>query len=302
MFRRPEQTPQHKLLLSFNAHDPSKFHKVSRSSLPNHHPQDTKSVAGLANMTYNHVVELQFAYRAAQDRAAGLTGGAGGGEAGTAGTAGNAAAAEDKAASAEASEGGIEAGGAAEAAVGEKKGAEVGGAGAEPKEGSAEDAAAKAKAEAEAEAKLLEKGAAVEEFMNATASQLTYYGLLQLHQHLKDRQLCVFFRNNHFSTMFKFEVPYPIMPYRALSCPIVPCRTLHVAYPSVRYRALLCPILPHPTLPYCDLPVRTLPYPTYPILRLGEALPARNGPRLFGRAIGGVGAAGRGRWRHRVRE
>jgi hypothetical protein len=40
-------------------------------------------------------------------------------------------------------------------------------------------------------------------FLDRTASQLTFHGLLQLHEHLRERQLCVFFRNNHFCTMFK---------------------------------------------------------------------------------------------------
>ena len=32
-----------------------------------------------------------------------------------------------------------------------------------------------------------------------------YYGLLQLHEHVKERELAVFFRNNHFSTLFKYN-------------------------------------------------------------------------------------------------
>ncbi|KAJ8559200.1 hypothetical protein ON010_g8248 [Phytophthora cinnamomi] len=50
---------------------------------------------------------------------------------------------------------------------------------------------------------LLEEGPVLEEFFNTTASQLTYYGLVKLHEGLRERQLCVFFRNNHFSTLFK---------------------------------------------------------------------------------------------------
>ncbi|KAF1776870.1 Protein of unknown function DUF544 [Phytophthora cactorum] len=52
---------------------------------------------------------------------------------------------------------------------------------------------------------LLEEGPVLDEFFNSTASQLTYYGLVKLHEGLRERQLCVFFRNNHFSTLFKFE-------------------------------------------------------------------------------------------------
>lgn len=50
---------------------------------------------------------------------------------------------------------------------------------------------------------LLEEGPVLEEFFNSTASQLTYYGLVKLHEEVRERQLCVFFRNNHFSTLFK---------------------------------------------------------------------------------------------------
>ncbi|TYZ68155.1 hypothetical protein PybrP1_005106 [[Pythium] brassicae (nom. inval.)] len=52
---------------------------------------------------------------------------------------------------------------------------------------------------------LLEDGPVLEEFFNSSASQLTYYGLLKLHEGVRERQLCVFFRNNHFSTLFKYD-------------------------------------------------------------------------------------------------
>ncbi|RLN26718.1 hypothetical protein BBJ28_00022857 [Nothophytophthora sp. Chile5] len=52
---------------------------------------------------------------------------------------------------------------------------------------------------------LLEEGPVLEEFFDSTASQLTYYGLVKLHEEVRERQLCVFFRNNHFSTLFKFQ-------------------------------------------------------------------------------------------------
>ncbi|ELT98155.1 hypothetical protein CAPTEDRAFT_179036 [Capitella teleta] len=42
-----------------------------------------------------------------------------------------------------------------------------------------------------------------EEFLNRSAAQLTYYGLSELSTTVNDGQLCVFFRNNHFSTLFK---------------------------------------------------------------------------------------------------
>eukprot|EP00241_Pyramimonas_parkeae_P003724 CAMPEP_0114228484 /NCGR_PEP_ID=MMETSP0058-20121206/2372_1 /TAXON_ID=36894 /ORGANISM="Pyramimonas parkeae, CCMP726" /LENGTH=667 /DNA_ID=CAMNT_0001339443 /DNA_START=409 /DNA_END=2413 /DNA_ORIENTATION=+ len=46
---------------------------------------------------------------------------------------------------------------------------------------------------------------AVECFLQETASQLTYYGLASLHQGVRERQLCVLFRNNHFGTLFRLE-------------------------------------------------------------------------------------------------
>ncbi|KAL0907867.1 hypothetical protein M5K25_022316 [Dendrobium thyrsiflorum] len=45
----------------------------------------------------------------------------------------------------------------------------------------------------------------IKSFLESTASQLTIYGLFCLQEGLKERELCVFFRNNHFSTMFKFN-------------------------------------------------------------------------------------------------
>nr|GLL49297.1 ubiquitin carboxyl-terminal hydrolase MINDY-1-like [Ipomoea trifida] len=49
------------------------------------------------------------------------------------------------------------------------------------------------------------EGELIRNFLNANASQLTIYGLGCLQAGLKERELCVFFRNNHFNTMFKFE-------------------------------------------------------------------------------------------------
>ena len=45
-----------------------------------------------------------------------------------------------------------------------------------------------------------------EAFLEQTASQLTYHGLCELNAKLQDDQLCVFFRNNHFSTFHKHKV------------------------------------------------------------------------------------------------
>nr|GMD98773.1 ubiquitin carboxyl-terminal hydrolase MINDY-2 [Ipomoea batatas] len=49
------------------------------------------------------------------------------------------------------------------------------------------------------------EGELIRNFLNANASQLTIYGLGCLQAGLKERELCVFFRNNHCNTMFKFE-------------------------------------------------------------------------------------------------
>lgn len=50
-----------------------------------------------------------------------------------------------------------------------------------------------------------QQGELVRNFLNGSANQLTIYGLFCLQDGLKERELCVFFRNNHFSTMFKYE-------------------------------------------------------------------------------------------------
>ena len=52
---------------------------------------------------------------------------------------------------------------------------------------------------------LCRQGRIIESFLNSTASQLTYIGLASLHQKLRERQLAVFFRNNHFSSLFRYD-------------------------------------------------------------------------------------------------
>ncbi|XP_038605893.1 ubiquitin carboxyl-terminal hydrolase MINDY-2 isoform X2 [Tachyglossus aculeatus] len=44
-----------------------------------------------------------------------------------------------------------------------------------------------------------------EQFLNTTATQLTYHGLCELTSAVQEGELCVFFRNNHFSTMTKYK-------------------------------------------------------------------------------------------------
>ncbi|XP_075505837.1 uncharacterized protein LOC142542855 isoform X2 [Primulina tabacum] len=51
----------------------------------------------------------------------------------------------------------------------------------------------------------IRQGELIQKFMKNSASQLTKYGLFCLQDKVKERELCVFFRNNHFNTMFKYE-------------------------------------------------------------------------------------------------
>ncbi|CAL9226510.1 unnamed protein product [Arabidopsis halleri] len=48
-----------------------------------------------------------------------------------------------------------------------------------------------------------EEGKVVKEFLKDSASQLTWHGLYTLEDNLEEWELCVLFRNNHFSTMLK---------------------------------------------------------------------------------------------------
>ncbi|KAL6556339.1 hypothetical protein OROGR_005627 [Orobanche gracilis] len=51
----------------------------------------------------------------------------------------------------------------------------------------------------------VEQGEMIRNFLKNSATQLTVYGLFCLQDKVKERELCVFFRNNHFNTMFKYE-------------------------------------------------------------------------------------------------
>ncbi|XP_069480456.1 ubiquitin carboxyl-terminal hydrolase MINDY-2 isoform X1 [Ambystoma mexicanum] len=53
---------------------------------------------------------------------------------------------------------------------------------------------------------LVSQGIVAEQFLYATATQLTYHGLCELTSSVAEGELCVFFRNNHFSTMTKNKV------------------------------------------------------------------------------------------------
>ncbi|XP_074863398.1 ubiquitin carboxyl-terminal hydrolase MINDY-2 isoform X2 [Carettochelys insculpta] len=52
---------------------------------------------------------------------------------------------------------------------------------------------------------LVSEGFVAEQFLNNTATQLTYHGLCELTSAVQEGELCVFFRNNHFSTMTKYK-------------------------------------------------------------------------------------------------
>ncbi|XP_033638864.1 ubiquitin carboxyl-terminal hydrolase MINDY-2-like [Asterias rubens] len=49
------------------------------------------------------------------------------------------------------------------------------------------------------------QGLVAEQFLQSTAAQLTYYGLCELNETTEEGDLCVFFRNNHFSTLIKHK-------------------------------------------------------------------------------------------------
>ncbi|NXT93390.1 MINY1 hydrolase, partial [Anhinga rufa] len=51
----------------------------------------------------------------------------------------------------------------------------------------------------------LAPGLVAEQFLESTASQLTYHGLCELTAAVREGELSVFFRNNHFSTMIKHK-------------------------------------------------------------------------------------------------
>ncbi|GAA0142326.1 hypothetical protein LIER_35558 [Lithospermum erythrorhizon] len=51
----------------------------------------------------------------------------------------------------------------------------------------------------------VKEGVVARNFLRNSASQLSVYGLFRLQDGIKERGLCVFFRNNHFNTMFKFR-------------------------------------------------------------------------------------------------
>nr|XP_029519232.1 ubiquitin carboxyl-terminal hydrolase MINDY-1-like [Oncorhynchus nerka] len=51
----------------------------------------------------------------------------------------------------------------------------------------------------------ISEGLVAEQFLESTATQLSYHGLCELNTTVKEGELSVFFRNNHFSTMIKHK-------------------------------------------------------------------------------------------------
>merc|ERR1712137_245521 len=53
--------------------------------------------------------------------------------------------------------------------------------------------------------KVIEESMPIKEFMDGSASQLSYEGLLTLHRAVRERELAIFYRNSHFSAMLKYS-------------------------------------------------------------------------------------------------
>ncbi|XP_029977199.1 ubiquitin carboxyl-terminal hydrolase MINDY-1 isoform X3 [Salarias fasciatus] len=56
-----------------------------------------------------------------------------------------------------------------------------------------------------ADSSRVSEGLVAEQFLEATATQLSYHGLCELNSTAREGELSVFFRNNHFSTMIKHQ-------------------------------------------------------------------------------------------------
>ena len=52
---------------------------------------------------------------------------------------------------------------------------------------------------------LINQSLVAQNFLEESASQLTYHGLCELVSTMKDNELAIFFRNNHFSTIYKHK-------------------------------------------------------------------------------------------------
>ena len=52
---------------------------------------------------------------------------------------------------------------------------------------------------------LINQSLVAQNFLEESASQLTYHGLCELVSTIKDNELAILFRNNHFSTLYKHK-------------------------------------------------------------------------------------------------
>ena len=52
---------------------------------------------------------------------------------------------------------------------------------------------------------LINQSLVAQNFLEESASQLTYHGLCELVSTMKDNELAILFRNNHFSTLYKHK-------------------------------------------------------------------------------------------------
>ena len=73
------------------------------------------------------------------------------------------------------------------------------------------------------------------DFLKHTANQLTYHGLCTLNATITEQQLCVFFRNNHFSTLYKHQVVWVVCVHVCIRACVCSCMCV-----CVRARAYMC--------------------------------------------------------------
>lgn len=65
-------------------------------------------------------------------------------------------------------------------------------------------------------------GLVAEQFLESTATQLSYHGLCELNANAQEGEISVFFRNNHFSTMIKHKVAPPPLPLLSVCLSVHP--------------------------------------------------------------------------------
>lgn len=83
-------------------------------------------------------------------------------------------------------------------------------------------------------------GFVAEQFLNNTATQLTYHGLCELTSAVQEGELCVFFRNNHFSTMTKYKVHPAFFVFIVVFCVSKQVTVFHCFKIELNSRLLCC--------------------------------------------------------------